>query len=123
MSEPQGKAAPSALKTSGFRSKPQRKVVFDAEVHSEEGEGEEGQAKRRQPESKNMIKNFAKGIFKFIRKQAAWRNKVLETVGIAEAEFMRAYSELRGRIHSICDLRALWTDSTPLGSAFRVLSF
>jgi len=36
---------------------------------------------------------------------------------------MRAYTELKGRIHSISDLRALWSESNPLSSAFRVLSF
>jgi hypothetical protein len=123
MSERRARVASSAVRTPGYRSKPQRKVVFDAEVHSEERDSEQGRGRRRQPESKNMIKNFAKGIFKFIRKQPEWRNNVLKTVGVDEAEFMRAYTDLRGRVHSISDLRALWIDSNPFGRAFRVVSF
>jgi hypothetical protein len=67
-------------------------VVFDAEAHSSGDEAEERGEKRKQTESKNMIKNFAKGIFNFIRKQPQWRNQLLQQLGVEEAEFMGAYA-------------------------------
>jgi hypothetical protein len=70
-----------------------------------------------------MIKNFAKAIFRFIRKQREWRKKVLAAVGMDEQEFMRAYSLLKGKILAISDLRQLWSAPTALSRAFRVISF
>lgn len=70
-----------------------------------------------------MIKNFAKGILKFIRKNSNERRRVLQELGIEEGKFMGAYEQLKGSIHSISKLRALWVEPNPFCRAFRILSF
>jgi hypothetical protein len=48
-----------------------------------------------------MVKNFAKAIFSYIRKNRDKRLDVLNRLGITEEEFMRVYEEFKGHIHSI----------------------
>ena len=48
-----------------------------------------------------MVKNFAKAIFGYIRKNRDKRLDVLGRLGIAEEDFLRVYEQYKGRIHSI----------------------
>jgi hypothetical protein len=48
-----------------------------------------------------MVKNFAKAIFNYIRKNKDKRDRVLNYLGIREEEFMTVYSNLKGKVHSI----------------------
>lgn len=48
-----------------------------------------------------MVKNFAKAIFSYIRKNKEKRVKVLGFLGISDEEFMKIFDSLRGHIHSI----------------------
>lgn len=56
-----------------------------------------------------MVKNFAKAIFGYIRKNRDKRLEVLSRLGVSEEEFMRAFEQFKGRIHSISEMRSLWT--------------
>lgn len=70
-----------------------------------------------------MVKNFAKAIFSYIRKNRDKRIDVLDRLGISEEEFMRVYEQFKGRIHSISELRSLWTaEGNPFHKVFRILS-
>lgn len=48
-----------------------------------------------------MVKNFAKAIFNYIRKNKDKRDRVLNYLGIREEEFMAVYNNLKGKVHSI----------------------
>ena len=48
-----------------------------------------------------MVKNFAKAIFSYIRKNRHKRLDVLNRLGITEEEFLRVYEEFKSHIHSI----------------------
>lgn len=70
-----------------------------------------------------MVKNFAKAIFNFIRKNRGKMLSVLSFLNISEEEFMKTYEAYKGRIHSISELRSLWTiEGNPHHKAFRMLS-
>lgn len=69
-----------------------------------------------------MIKNFAKAIIGFIVKQMEIRAQVLEIVGVDEANFMAVLNKIRGKVHSIAELRSLWTREDDFGKAFRIFS-
>jgi len=70
-----------------------------------------------------MIKNFGKAIFGYIYKNREARLKVLKHLGIEEEAFMKSLNELKGRIHSISELRALWIpEGNDYHRAFRILS-
>lgn len=47
--------------------------------------------KKKQTETKNMVKNFAKAIFSYIRKNREKRNRVLNYLGILDEEFMAVF--------------------------------
>jgi hypothetical protein len=47
--------------------------------------------RKKQTETKNMVKNFSKAIFNFIRKNKEWRLKVLSHLGLEDSEFMKCY--------------------------------
>jgi hypothetical protein len=55
-----------------------------------------------------MIKNFGKAIFGYIYKNREARVRVLNFLGMEDEVFMKCLNELKGRIHSISELRALW---------------
>jgi hypothetical protein len=79
--------------------------------------------KKKQTETKNMVKNFSKAIFSFIRKNKDKRLRVLSYLGVSDEDFMKNYDSLRGRIHSISELRNLWTpEGNEYHRAFRILS-
>ena len=79
--------------------------------------------KKKQTETKNMVKNFSKAIFGYIRKNRGKRVRVLNYLGINEEEFMKVLNNLKGHIHSISELRSLWTPEGNLyHQAFRILS-
>ena len=70
-----------------------------------------------------MVKNFSKAIFSYIRKNRQRVAEVLRRLAVSEHEFMVAVEQARGRIHSIKELRSLWSeDGHPFNKAFRVLS-
>ena len=78
---------------------------------------------KKQTETKNMIKNFAKGIFNFIKKHREKRMLVLNSLGIVEEEFMKMLIEIKVKIHSLSELRFLWiVDGNIYNKAFRILS-
>jgi hypothetical protein len=79
--------------------------------------------KRKQTESKNMIKNFAKAIFGFIKKDKIKRQHILQSLGIDEESFLLTCDYHKTRVHSISELRALWMpDETDFNRSFRVFS-
>ena len=85
--------------------------------------GEKNYEKKKQTETKNMIKNFGKAIFNFIRKNKDRRQQILDSLNIDHEEFMKAHESHKGSIHSISELRALWTaNGNPFHQAFRMLS-
>ena len=47
--------------------------------------------KKKQTETKNMVKNFSKAIFSFIRKNREKRTRVLNYLGISDEDFMKKY--------------------------------
>ena len=47
--------------------------------------------KKKQTETKNMVKNFSKAIFSFIRKNREKRIRVLNYLGISDEDFMKKY--------------------------------
>ena len=69
-----------------------------------------------------MIKNFAKAIFSFILKRREVRGRALAALCADEPAFLAALERSRGRVHSIAELRGLWTREDEFGVAFRVLS-
>ena len=70
-----------------------------------------------------MIKNFSKAIFSYIRKNRHKVEAVTRCLALNEQEFMLAVEKHKGHIHSIAELRSLWTDDTPaVSKAFRILS-
>jgi hypothetical protein len=70
-----------------------------------------------------MVKNFAKAIFSFIYKNTEKRLKVLSYLSIEDADFMEVFKSLKGHIHSISELRGLWTpEGNIYHKAFRIMS-
>ena len=70
-----------------------------------------------------MVKNFAKAIFNFIIKNKEKRAFVLARLGVDELEFMKILNSLKGKIHSISELRSLWIPGgNPFPEAFRMFS-
>ena len=85
-------------------------------------EGSKFGEKKKQTETKNMIKNFSKAIFSYIRKNRARVEAVVAHLGLNEQEFLLAVERHKGHIHSIAELRELWTQQDAVGKAFRILS-
>jgi hypothetical protein len=107
----------------------QKKVQFDSEINSsssecpESSDFKEERQKKKQTETKNMVKNYAKAIFSYIQKNRERRLQVLRFLQLSDEEFMNAFNTHKGRIHSISDLRSLWTDEgNAFHKAFRILS-
>jgi hypothetical protein len=104
----------------------ERPAVWGEEEDGGEEEGvsnfREERERPRQPETKNMIKNFSKAIFGFISKHADCRARALAAVGVEEEDFMAFIGRSRGRVLSIAELRGLWTREDNYGRVFRILS-
>lgn len=109
--------------------KMQNKVQFDCDPNSEpsdcpeSSDFKEERLKKKQTETKNMVKNYAKAIFSYIHKHRERRLRVLDFLQLSDEDFMQVYNAHKGRIHSISDLRSLWTDEgNAFHKAFRILS-
>ena len=56
-----------------------------------ENKHEKNQEKKKQSETKNMVKNFSKAIFNFIKKNHGKMIRVLNHLNISEEEFLKTY--------------------------------
>lgn len=60
----------------------------------------------------------------FIRKNDAFTRRVLDSLGIDYAIFMRNLKSIRPNLNTIAQLRAIWTDDeNEYAQAWRILSF
>lgn len=107
--KPKKKAAHSPLKLTSAQ-KLQRKVVFEYEMDSSDSERPvmkhpEAVAKKKDvkktTETKNIIKNYAKSILNFIKRNVQARRRLLRQFKIEETEFMKVHEQYKGNIHSI----------------------
>ena len=88
---------------------------MDQERHRKRAE------RRLKNETKNIPKNFGKGIISFIEKHPTLVRGVVEHNGLNFTRFMERIRGVKKVINTIADLRRLWTD-TELGRSMRILS-
>lgn len=75
------------------------------------------------PETKNVIKNFSKSLFRFIQKHRVYVSRVLDHLGVKEEEFQSVFQKFRGRIYTIMELKLLWlSEGNQFHRAFRIIS-
>ncbi len=75
------------------------------------------------PETKNVIKNFSKSLFRFIQKQRVYVSRVLSHLNIKEEEFQKVFQQFRGKIYTIRELKLLWlNEGNIFDTAFRIIS-
>ena len=61
------------------------------------------------PETKNVIKNFSKSLFRFIQKHRVYVSRVLKSLNIKEEEFQKVFQRFRGKIYTIIELKLLFS--------------
>ena len=75
------------------------------------------------PETKNVIKNFSKSLFRFIQKHRVYVSRVLKSLNIKEEEFQKVFQRFRGKIYTIIELKLLWLEEgNEFDKAFRIIS-
>lgn len=77
--------------------------------------------RRLKNETKNIPKNFGKGIISFIERNETCVNELLEQEGVSLDVFLGRMKDEKRVINTIADLRRLWTDPV-IGKPMRVIS-
>ncbi|CAM5999318.1 unnamed protein product [Sphagnum balticum] len=83
--------------------------VMLTEVDSEDGRGKRRLLSRMKNETKNIPKNFGKGIISFIEKNEWKIRPLLVRNGVNVGEFIVKMRMEKKTINTIADLRRLWT--------------
>lgn len=77
--------------------------------------------RRLKNETKNIPKNFGKGIISFIERNDAKVKGLLAKNGVNYLEFVQRMKSEKKIINTIADLRRLWTDPL-IGKCMRIIS-